>query len=62
MMSRDVVDSNGQGIGPDRSGNRLIVSSTPTSARLWRRPYGVAWDAVPEPIVKHIDPDFVYHS
>jgi hypothetical protein len=25
---------------------------------LWRRPCGVAWDAVPEPMVEYIDPDF----
>jgi hypothetical protein len=30
----------------------------PTSARLWRRPCGVAWDAVPEPMVEYIYPDF----
>ncbi len=41
-----------------RAGNRLVVSSNPTSARLWRRPWGVAWDAVAEPIVEYIDPDF----
>jgi hypothetical protein len=41
-----------------RAGNRLIVSSNPTPARLWRRPCGVAWDAVPEPMVEYIDPDF----
>ncbi len=30
----------------------------PTSARLWRRPCGVAWDAAPEPMIEYIDPDF----
>jgi hypothetical protein len=41
-----------------RAGNRLIASSNPTSARRWRRPCGVAWDAVPEPMVEYIDPGF----
>ncbi len=36
----------------------LIVRSNPTSARLWRRPCGVAWDAVPEPMVEYIDREF----
>jgi hypothetical protein len=30
------------------------ISSNPNSARVC----GVAWDAVPKPRVKHIDPDF----
>jgi hypothetical protein len=41
-----------------RAGNRMIASSNPASARLWRRPCGVAWDAVPEPMVEYIDPGF----
>jgi hypothetical protein len=28
----------------------------PISARLWRRPYGVAWNAVPEPMEEYTDP------
>jgi hypothetical protein len=41
-----------------RAGNRVIAGSNPTSAHLWRRPCGVAWDAVPEPMVEYIDPGF----
>jgi hypothetical protein len=41
-----------------RAGNRLIVSSNPTSARLWLLPCGVAWDAVSKPMVEYIDPEF----
>jgi hypothetical protein len=36
--------------------SRLISSSNPTSACLWSLPYGVAWDAIPEPMVEYIDP------
>ncbi len=43
-----------------RAGNGLIVSSNPTPSRLWRRPCGVAWDAVPEPMVEYIDLDFYF--
>jgi hypothetical protein len=43
-----------------RAGNRLIASLNPISARLWRRPCGVAWDAVPEPMVEYIVPDFKF--
>jgi hypothetical protein len=31
----------------------------PTSVNLWRRPCGVAWDAVPKPMIEYIDPDFL---
>jgi hypothetical protein len=31
----------------------------PTSARLWWLPCGVAWDAVPEPMVEYIGPNFL---
>ena len=44
------------------AGNRLIVSLHPTSARLRRRPCGVAWDADPEPMVEYIDPDFLHQQ
>ncbi len=43
-----------------RAGNRLIVSSNPTTARLWLRPRDVAWDAVPESMIEYIDPDFLF--
>jgi hypothetical protein len=39
----------------------LIVSSNPISAHLWGRPCGVAWDAVPEPMVEYINPDFGFY-
>ncbi len=43
-----------------RAGDLLIVSLNPTSARLWWSPCGVAWDAIPEPMVEfeYIDPYF----
>jgi hypothetical protein len=42
------------------AGNRLIVSLNPTSTRLWWHPCGVAWDAVHEPGVKYINPEFLF--
>ncbi len=36
---------------------RYIVNLNPTSARLWRHPRGVAWDAVPEVMVEYIFPE-----
>jgi hypothetical protein len=42
-----------------KAGNHLmIVRSNPTSAHLWWRPCGVAWDAVPDPMVEYISPNF----
>jgi hypothetical protein len=54
-----VAESNGQGTGW-QSFDRQFEPSNPTSARLWQRPCGVAWDAVPEPMVEFIDPDFLF--
>jgi hypothetical protein len=31
----------------------------PYPARLWWRPRGVAWDAVPESMVENINPNFL---
>ncbi len=30
----------------------------PYPTLLWQRPCGVAWNAVPEPMVEYVDPDF----
>jgi hypothetical protein len=40
-----------------QAGSHLIASSNfePAPARLWRRPRGVAWEAVPEPMIEYID-------
>lgn len=35
-----------------------IVCLNPTSARLWWRPCGVAWDAVPDQMVEYINKGF----
>jgi hypothetical protein len=39
-----------------QAGNRLVVTLNPTSARLWLRPRGMAWGAVPKAMVEYIDP------
>ncbi len=41
------------------AGNRLIVSLTPISARIWF-PCGVEWDAILEPMVEYIVPKFCF--
>jgi hypothetical protein len=39
-----------------RNGNRLIISLNPKFARLWLRPCGAAWDAVPKQMVEYFNP------
>jgi hypothetical protein len=38
------------------AGNRLILSSNPTSARLWLGPCSVAQDVIPKQMVEYINP------
>jgi hypothetical protein len=41
-------------------GDRLIVGLNPAPTLLWWRPCGVAWDAIPKPMVEYINPDFFW--